>query len=110
MNIVKRKNSKGDKSYFFIEYGRKAGERRATGIFIYLRPKDQIEKNQNKEALKLVAIKKSELMLEQQAVGTGFIPAHKFKANFLDYYGEYVTKNKRVVGIFLIALASFDYS
>ena len=66
MNIVKRKNSKGDKAYFFIEYGRNAGERRATGIFVYLRPKDQIDKNHNKEALKLIAIKKSELMLERK--------------------------------------------
>ncbi|HEX9509465.1 MAG TPA: phage integrase SAM-like domain-containing protein [Puia sp.] len=95
MNIVKRKNSKGDKAYFFAEYGRKAGERLATGIFIYTSPKDRIERNHNKEALKLIATKKTELLLEQQAIGSGFIPAHKFKANFLDYYQEYVAKNKR---------------
>ncbi len=95
MNIVKRKNSKGDKSYFSIEYGRNAGERMATGIFIYTRPKDQLEKNHNKEALILVETKKSELLLEQQAIGTSFIPSHKFKANFLDYYMEFVKNNVR---------------
>ena len=95
MNIVKRKNSKGDKTYFSIEYGRNTGERMATGIFIYTRPKDQLEKNHNKEALILVETKKSELQLEQQAIGTGFIPSHKFKANFFDYYEEFVKNNTR---------------
>ena len=41
MNIVKRKTRNGDKAYFSIEYGRNSGERMATGIFIYTRPKDQ---------------------------------------------------------------------
>jgi hypothetical protein len=95
MNTVKRKNSRGDMTYFYIEYGRNSGERMATGIFIYTRPKDQLERNHNKEALILVATKKSELLLEQQAIGTGFIPSHKFKPNFLDYYEEFVGKNKR---------------
>lgn len=95
MNIVKRKNSKGDKAYFSIEYSRKSGERLATGIFIYTRPKDQAQKNHNKEALLLVETKKSELLLERQAIGSGFIPTHKFKANFIDFYQEYVTDNVR---------------
>jgi len=73
MNIVKRKNGKGDKAYFYIEYGREAGERQATGIFTYTRPKNQVEKNHNKEALLLVETKKSELIIEQQAIGSGFI-------------------------------------
>jgi integrase len=95
MNIERRKNSKGDKVFFYIANGRKAGERIATGIFIYTRPKSQVEKNHNKEALILVDTKKSELLLEQQAIGTGFIPSHKFKGNFLDYYDEFVKNNSR---------------
>jgi hypothetical protein len=95
MNIVKRKNSKGDKAYFTIEYGRGNGERQATGIFIYTHPKSQVEKNHNKEALTLIATRKSELLLERQAIGSGFIPAHKFKGNFLDYYEQFVKDNQR---------------
>jgi integrase len=95
MNIVKRKNGKGDKIYFTLEWGRGSGERMSTGVFIYTRPKDQIQKNHNKEALLLVETKKSELQLEQQALGSGFIPAHKFKANFFDYYREFVKANQR---------------
>ena len=95
MNIAKRKNSKGDKAYFTIEYGRGNGQRVATGIFIYTHPKSQVEKNHNKQALILVDTKKSELQLEQQAIGSGFIPSHKFKGNFLEFYEQFVKDNRR---------------
>ncbi len=95
MTIVKRTNSKGDKAYFSIEYGRGAGERMATGIFIYTRPKNHVQKNHNSQAILAVETKRSELLLERQAIGSGFIPAHKFKANFLDYYQEFVKNNVR---------------
>jgi hypothetical protein len=37
MNIVKRKNGKGDKIYFTLEWGRGTGEQMSTGVFIYSR-------------------------------------------------------------------------
>jgi integrase len=95
MEILRRKNAKGDKIFFYCDTGREAGHRRALNIFIYTRPKDQIQKNHNKEALKLVDVKKSELILDGQATGTGFLPVHKFKANFLDYYEAFVKANER---------------
>lgn len=95
MNILKRKNKKGDKVIFYYDFGRAAGQRPSTGIFIYTRPKDQVQKNHNKEALALLEIKKSQLAIEQQAVGSSFIPSHKFRTNFLEYYQEYVEQNKR---------------
>jgi len=95
MNIVKRENQKGDKAYFSIECGRGKGARVATGIFIYTHPRNQVEKNHNKEALVLVDTRKSELLLERQAIGSGFIPAHKFMGNFLDYYEQFVLDNRR---------------
>lgn len=90
MNILERPNKKGDKIYFLYDYGRGPGQRPSTGIFIYTNPKDQIQKNHNKEALKLLEVKKSQATIDQQAIGSAFIPAHKFKANFLEYYEEYV--------------------
>lgn len=95
MNFVKRKNRKGDKIFFAYDIGREAGQRPSTGLFIYARPKNQIEKSHNKETLALLEVKKSQLILERQAIGSGYIPAHKFKQNFLDYYEEYVKMNKR---------------
>jgi len=45
--------------------------------------------------LAVLEIKKSQLIIEKQAIGSAFIPAHKFKANFLEYYERYVELNKR---------------
>lgn len=95
MNIAERPNQKGDKIYFHYDYGRGKGQRPSTGVFIYTKPKDQVQRNHNKQALALLETKKSQLTIEQQAIGSAFIPAHKFKANFLEYYEEYVKLNIR---------------
>jgi hypothetical protein len=94
MNILERLNKSGDRITFYYDFGRGAGQRPSTGIFIYTKPKTQIERNHNKEALALLETKKSQLILEQQSIGSAFIPTHKFKANFLDYYEEYVRNHK----------------
>ncbi|WP_371878112.1 phage integrase SAM-like domain-containing protein [Chitinophaga nivalis] len=93
MNFLKRLSKKGDKITFYYDYGHGPGQRPTTGIFIYKQPKDQIPKNHNKQALALLETQKSQLTIEQQATGSAFIPAHKFKANFIDYYDEYVKLN-----------------
>lgn len=95
MNLLKRPNSKGDKITFYYDFGREAGQRPSTGVFIYAKPKDQVQRNHNKQALVLLETKKSQLIIEQQSTGTVFIPVHKFKANFLEYYEEYVKLNSR---------------
>jgi integrase len=95
MNLLKRPNKKGDKITFYYDLGRDPGQRPSTGIFIYAKPKDQLQRNHNKEALALLETKKSQLIIEKQSIGTNYIPTHKFKANFLEYYEEYVELNKR---------------
>lgn len=95
MNFLEYPNRKGDKIFFYYDFGRGKGQRPATGVFIYATPKDQIQKNHNKEALKLLEVKKSQLTIEQQAIGSAFIPEHKFKGNFLEYYEEFVKNNAR---------------
>lgn len=95
MRIIKRKNKKGDRTTFYFDYGRGPGQRPSTGIFVYTKPENPVEKNHNKEALALIETKKSQRIIEEQAVGSAYIPSHKFKANFLEYYAEYVELNKR---------------
>ncbi len=95
MNIIKRKNRPGDKYVFYYDLGREPGQRPSTGIFIYTKPKDQIQKNHNKEALALIEVKKSQTIIEKQAIGSAYIPKHKFKSIFLEYYEEYVKLNQR---------------
>jgi integrase len=45
--------------------------------------------------LLLIETKRSELMLEQHATGTGFIPSHKLLPNFFDFYRQFVKDNMR---------------
>jgi integrase len=95
MNVIKRKNKAGDKYFFYYDYGRGVGQRPSTGIFVYVKPKDGIQRSHNKEALMILETKKSQLTIEQQAVGSAYIPKHTFKANFIDYYNDFCELNKR---------------
>lgn len=91
MTIGERKNRKGDKIYFHFDTGKRGkGGRIFTGIYIYTSPENRIERNFNKEALALLEVKKSEYTLERLAIGSSYIPLHKLKVNFLDFYQEYV--------------------
>jgi hypothetical protein len=49
-----------------------------------------LQKNHNKEALLILDAKKSQMILDKQSLTSGYIPTHSFKANFLDYYAEFV--------------------
>lgn len=95
MNFLKRLNKKGDKITFYYDYGRDPGQRPSTGIFIYAKPKTALEKQHNKEALAIIKLKEAESIIEKQSIGTEYIPTHKFKENFLEYFEDYVKANKR---------------
>ena len=95
INVTQRPTRNGSKIYYTLEWGKGPGERKATGLFTYAKPKDQIQRNHNKETLVLLEKKQSQLIIEQQSVGSAHIPFHKFKTNFLDYYEEYVRNNLR---------------
>jgi hypothetical protein len=66
MNAIRRISKEGDKAFFTLEWGLGAGQRMATGVFVYTQPKNPIEKAHNLQVEKLIAVKKSELLLEQQ--------------------------------------------
>jgi hypothetical protein len=87
-------NRDGEEKWYTFEWEKGADQGKAVGIFTYVRPKDQIQKNYNKEALALET-KKSQLTIDQQSIGASFIPSHKFKENFLAYFSEFVENNKR---------------
>lgn len=85
----------GKKIWHGFEWGRKADQRKRAGMYTWAKPKDATQKNHNKEILNLLEIKRSQMVLEFQSIGTGYIPEHKFKPNFLDYYADFVEANKR---------------
>lgn len=83
------------KKYYTFEWGKKAGQRKASGIFTYIDPITPTQINHNKEALKILEIKRSQLILEWQGVGTGLIPMHRFCCNFLEFFEAYLRRNKQ---------------
>ncbi|HUZ61971.1 MAG TPA: hypothetical protein VMU83_24560 [Hanamia sp.] len=51
INITQRLSKNGKSVYYSLEWGKAVGQRISTGIFTYVKPKDQIQRNHNKEAL-----------------------------------------------------------
>jgi integrase/recombinase XerD len=95
VNIVERPSRKNDRIFYTLEWGRGPGQRSATGIFTYVKPSSQIEKNHNKEALAILQTKQSQMVLDLQAMANGQLPQYKLKKNFLDFYAEFVEQNQR---------------
>jgi len=97
MNIILSSRLSKDKikTFWSLEWGKNAGQRKSTGIFTYTHPKDLVEKNYNKEALEILKTKQSELTLERNSIGSKHVPVHKFKTNFLDYYSDFVRRNRK---------------
>ena len=83
------------KFWYKIELGRGRGQRIKTGIYTYVNPKTQVEKSHNREAFIILEMKRSQMVLDQQSIATGYIPQHRYKANFFDFYQEFVDLNKR---------------
>ena len=95
MIIETRQSANGKKTYYRFKWGQASNAKISAGIFTYTQPKNQVEKSHNKEALTLLEIKRSQFTIEQQSIGTGYIPAHRYKSNFLDFYQDFVKKNAR---------------
>jgi hypothetical protein len=95
VSITPRTNRDGSKTYYSLEWGKHAGQRQATGIYTYAKPKDQVQRNHNKEAIQILNTKRSQMVLDLQAVANGHLPQHKIKKNFLEFYDDFVKKNSR---------------
>lgn len=96
-NITLSTKTSRDKTkiWYYLEWGKGAGQRKATGVYTWSKPKDATQKQFNKEALAIVETKKSQLILEFKSAGTSYIPTHKFKSNFLEFYEDFVKNNER---------------
>ena len=93
INVIKRISADKQKVFYVLEWGRNAGQRVSTGIFTYAKPIDLVQRNHNKEAHLILENKQSQMILDRQAINSGYIPQHKLKNNFLDYYEEFVKLN-----------------
>jgi integrase len=96
MNYQERLNGKGDKIYLYYDNGRGAGQRKSSRYFLYAKPVTELEKNHNVEMRRMIDVQKAQIIIDEQAVGSGYIPNHRVKRNFLDYYETFVKENKRL--------------
>lgn len=63
------------KFYYTLEWGKKGGQRFATGIFTYINPVSAVQQYHNEASLRLLEIKKAQMTLDYLAVGTVGIPS-----------------------------------
>jgi integrase len=96
IKIVPRLSRNKEKLYYTVSWGMDAGQRIATGIFTFTHPINSLQRKHNKEALHFLEIKRSQLSLDRQAIGTAILPAHRLKANFLDFYEDFVRNNRQI--------------
>lgn len=92
--VTPRLSRDHSKIFYSFEWGKKAGQRIATGVFTYAHPANRDQKKYNKEALKALEVKKSQLILDALSVGSDFVPSYRFEGNFLNYYRDYVVHNR----------------
>jgi len=92
---ISQKRSLNHEKIWYIWSGVKHRSTIATGIFTYAKPLNQLQRNHNKETLIIIETKTSQMILEGQAINSGYILQHKVKHNFLDYYAKFVKLNAR---------------
>ncbi|KAA2242862.1 site-specific integrase [Chitinophaga agrisoli] len=96
-NITISSKTSRDKAkvWYYLEWGKGAGQRKASGIYTWAKPKDSTQKQFNKDALAILETKRSQMTLDLQAIASGHVPAHKLKSNFFDYFQAFVSANER---------------
>src|SRR5580692_9469397 len=95
IQVRSRISRDGQKIWYSFEWGKGPGERQATGMFTYSEPNNEIQENYNKEILTLLEIKKAQMIIDYQSMGTAFLTTHQSKDNFLDYDSEFVEQKKQ---------------
>src|SRR5579859_6259826 len=95
VKITPRLSRNKQKVYYTVRCGSSPGQRRATGIFTFTAPTNAVERLHNKETLHILEIKRSQLLQDMYSLGTGILPSYRLKANFLDYYEEFVKTHKK---------------
>lgn len=73
MTVEERPSANSKKIYYRFVWRHGASDKMSAGIFTYAKPITQVERNHNKEARVLLEIKRSQLVIDRQAIGTGYI-------------------------------------
>ncbi len=92
MSITLRKKplSDGRQSLYLDHYGEEGRRKEFLKLYLFKRPKDELERQQNKETLKLAESIRSKRELEANAAEHGMDSPVKKKINFIEYFEQYV--------------------
>lgn len=101
--LSKESENKGriPKTTLFLAYHYGSGKKRDyenLNLFLYEKPKSQLEKDHNKETLQLAETIKAKRILDAQATSHGFVSPIKSKTCFLAYFKQLVTKKYDSIG------------
>jgi len=69
VKLTPRLSHDRSKIFYSVEWSKKAGQRIAIGVFTYAQPTGAVQKHYNREALKLLEVKKSQLALDALCAG-----------------------------------------
>ena len=89
------------KTTLFLVFHFGSGKKREyenLNLFIYEKPKNQLEKDHNKETLQLAETIKAKRILDAQATTHGFVSSVKSKTCFLLYFKQMVEKKYDSIG------------
>lgn len=64
IQIRNRLSRDGQKTWYSFEWGKGPGERLATGMFTYTKPKNEIQENFNKEIVALLEVEKHRKIID----------------------------------------------
>jgi integrase len=104
--LLKKKGRKNKTSLYLMHYYGKddcqAGKRKYQflNLFIYTYPKDNLEKQFNKEMLLLARKIQAEHVLQDKHEQYGFQAEKNIKVNFLNYFGNMVEKKNESTGTY----------
>ncbi len=103
MSITLRKKllKDGRQSLYLDHYGEEGRRKEFLKLYLFKRPKDELEKQHNKETLKLAESICSKRELQANSADHGFADPIAKKVNFIEYFEKftesYPKKDKRIV-------------
>jgi integrase/recombinase XerD len=93
ITIFTRTSRDKTKTWYYLEWGKDTGQRKATGIYTINEPVTKQQKDFNKRQLELLERTRSQMVVDMNAVSLG-VTNTSLPKNFLDFYSSYVEANR----------------
>lgn len=95
---AKKGKKKMNSLYLMFHFQHRRREYEFLNLYLYDKPKTNLEKEHNKETMRLADAIKAQKVLEAQTTSHGFISSTKGKISFLEYFKSVVDKKVESLG------------